>query len=205
MISKSGIGFIGCGNISGTYFRLLPMFKNIEIIGCADLNQEVAQNQASEFGICAMEIDDLLQNQNIDIIVNLTVPDAHFEVSKSILEAGKHVFSEKPLTLSLDDAMHLEKLAYSKGLLIAASPDTFLGGAHQQARSLIDSGTIGRVTGGTCYIMNYGMEHWHPNPDFFYKNGGGPIFDLAPYYITNLINLIGPVQRVTALSSTSYI
>ena len=203
MTSKAGIGFIGCGNISGTYFRLLPMFKNIEIIGCADLNQEVAQNQASEFGICAMTIDDLLQDQNIDIIVNLTVPDAHFDVSRSILEAGKHVFSEKPLTLSLDDAIKLKELADSKGLLIAATPDTFLGGAHQQARYLIDSGAIGKITGGTCHIMNYGMEHWHPNPDFFYKKGGGPIFDLAPYYITNLINLIGPISRVTALSSTS--
>ena len=203
MTSQSGIGFIGCGNISGTYFRLLPMFKNIEIIGCADLNQEVAQNQASEFGICVMKIDDLLQDQNIDIIVNLTVPDAHFDVSRSILEAGKHVFSEKPLTLSLDDAIKLKELADSKGLLIAATPDTFLGGAHQQARYLIDSGAIGKITGGTCHIMNYGMEHWHPNPDFFYKKGGGPIFDLAPYYITNLINLIGPITRVTALSSTS--
>ncbi|MDP6730759.1 MAG: Gfo/Idh/MocA family oxidoreductase, partial [SAR324 cluster bacterium] len=201
MNAKLGVGVIGCGNISSAYFRLAPLFRNIEIKACADLKAETAQNQAAEFGILAMDVDSLLANRDVEIIVNLTVPDAHFMVSKSIIESGKHVFSEKPLTLSLDEAIKLKVMAETRGVKLACAPDTFLGGVHQQARNLIDSDSIGNVTGGTCHVMSHGMEHWHPNPDFFYKPGGGPIMDLGPYYIGNLIQLIGPVNRVTALAT----
>src|SRR5690606_30025811 len=120
---------------------------------------------------------------------------------KAILDAGKHVYSEKPFVLSVREGQDLKKRADRKGLRVGSAPDTFLGGAHQRVRSLIDDGKVGRVTSGTCYVMSHGMEHWHPNPDFFFQPGGGPILDIGPYYITNLVQLIGPVRRVAALAT----
>ena len=198
-----GIGVIGCGNISTQYFDLGRMFQGIEMRACADLNMEAAQSQAAKFDLQAQSIDDLLANPAIDAVVNLTVPDAHFEVTRSILEAGKHAYSEKPFVLSVADGHALKAIADARGLRIGSAPDTFLGGAHQQARAHIDSGAIGRITSGTAVVMSHGMEHWHPNPDFFFAPGGGPILDIGPYYVTNLVNLIGPVKRVAALSSTA--
>jgi hypothetical protein len=122
---------------------------------------------------------------------------------QAILQAGKHVYSEKPLTLSLADGLALRDLAAARGLRLGCAPDTFLGGAHQQARALIDEGRIGTITAGSSAVMNHGMEGWHPNPDFFFLPGGGPMLDLGPYYIANLINLIGPVRRVGALTSSA--
>jgi predicted dehydrogenase len=142
-----------------------------------------------------------LKNPDIDVVVNLTVPAAHYPVSMKALRAGKHVYSEKPLVLSLKEGLALKKLADEKGLKVGCAPDTFLGGAHQQARKAIDDGKVGKITSGTAHVMNFGMEHWHPNPDFFYLPGGGPILDLGPYYVANLINLIGPVKRVVALAT----
>jgi len=197
-----GAGIIGCGNISSAYLKLIPLFKGIEVKAVADMNMDAAKARAAEFGVEAQTVKDLLRNDAIQIVVNLTVPAAHFQVSKQILEAGKHVYSEKPLTLSLKDAKALAALAKRKKLAVASAPDTFLGGAHQQARKAIDDGMIGKVASGTAHIMGHGMEHWHPNPDFFYKPGGGPILDMGPYYIMNLINLVGPVKRVAALSAT---
>lgn len=196
-----GIGILGCGNISTAYMRLAPLFRGMQVRACADLNAAAAQTRADEFNLRAETVDGLLAADDIDIVVNLTVPAAHFEVSKSILAAGKHVYSEKPFVLSITEGRELASLAESKGLRIGSAPDTFLGGAHQLARDLIDSGAIGTVTGGTCHVMSHGMEHWHPNPDFFFKPGGGPVLDIGPYYITNLVQLIGPVKRVAAMSS----
>ena len=201
MAGTLGVGVIGCGNISSAYFRLSKLFQAIEVKACADLNMEIAQTQAKEFGLEALSVEALLSHSEVDIIVNLTVPNAHFEVSKAILEAGKHVYSEKPLTLSLEDGLALRDLAQQRGLRVACTPDTFLGGTHQQARALIDSGVLGKIVGGTCHVLSHGMEHWHPNPDFFFQPGGGPVLDLGPYYIGNLIHLLGPVRYVTAMSS----
>ncbi len=200
MSKTMGVGIIRCGNISATYLKLAPLFKGIEIRAVADVNMAAAEARAKEFGVTAQSVTDLLNNDDVQIVVNLTVPAAHFKVSKQILEAGKHVYSEKPLTLSLAEARELQKLAKKKKLAVAAAPDTFLGGAHQQARKAIDDGMIGKIASGTAHIMGHGMEHWHPNPDFFYKPGGGPILDMGPYYIANLVNLVGPVKRVAALS-----
>ena len=197
-----GVGIIGCGNISAAYLNLIPLFKGIEVRAVADMNMEAAKARASEFNVKAQTVKELLNNGDIQIVVNLTVPAAHFKVSKQILEAGKHVYSEKPLTLSLADAKALQALAKKKKLQVASAPDTFLGGSHQQARKAIDDGVVGKIASGTAHIMSQGMEHWHPNPDFFFKPGGGPILDMGPYYISNLINLIGPVKRVAALSGT---
>lgn len=196
-----GIGIMGCGNISAAYMRLAPLFSGMEIRACADLNEDAAKARAAEFGIRAETVDGLTQAGDIDIIVNLTVPVAHYEVSRMILAAGKHVYSEKPFVLTVDEGRRLADLAEAKGLRVGSAPDTFLGGAHQQARNLIDSGAIGAVTSGTCHVMSHGMEDWHPNPDFFFQKGGGPVLDVGPYYITNLVQLIGPVKRVAAISS----
>ncbi|OLP61475.1 oxidoreductase [Xaviernesmea oryzae] len=196
-----GVGIIGCGNISTTYFKLAPLFRGIKVVACADINMAAAEGRAEEFGVEAQTIDALLANPAVDIVVNLTIPDAHFPVSKAILEAGKHVYSEKPLVLSIEQGETLRGIATANGLKVGCAPDTFLGGAHQLARHLIDEGRIGRVTSGTCHVMSPGMEMWHPNPDFFFLPGGGPILDLGPYYIANLINLIGPVKRVGAITS----
>lgn len=201
-MSKSlGIGIIGCGDISETYLKLIPIFRNIKVLACADKDHSLAQSRAIQFGIRANSVADILAANDIDIIVNLTNPSAHFEVSKNILHAGKHVYSEKPFVLSLSEGKALAKLAIDNNLRIGSAPDTFLGGAHQHCRHLIDSGTIGKITSGTAHVMGIGMEHWHPDPQFFYQPGAGPVLDMGPYYITNLVQLIGPVKRVSAMSS----
>ncbi|MEP3278438.1 MAG: Gfo/Idh/MocA family oxidoreductase [Stappiaceae bacterium] len=202
MTQSLNVGIIGCGNISAAYMSLSSLFKSITVRACADMNQDAAKARAAEFELRADTIEDLLKADDIDIIVNLTIPDAHYQVSKSILEAGKHVYSEKPFVLSLEEGSNLAEVAAQKGLRVGSAPDTFLGGAHQHARHLIDSGAIGKVTSGTAHVMSHGMEHWHPNPDFFFKPGAGPVLDVGPYYVTNLIQLIGPVKRVMAISST---
>lgn len=202
-MAKLGIGIIGCGNISAAYLRLAPTFKGLEVRAVADMNMAAAKARAEEFNTKAQSVDDLLGNKDIDVVINLTIPDAHFGVSRAILEAGKHVYSEKPLTLTLEDGLALRDLARSKGLSVGCAPDTFLGGAHQMARAIIDEGKIGTITAGGAAVLNHGMEHWHPNPDFFFLPGGGPMLDLGPYYVANLINLIGPVKRVAALTSSA--
>jgi predicted dehydrogenase len=201
MTDELRVGVVGCGNISTTYFKYAPLFRGLAIAACADLDQKRAEARAAEFGVAAMKTKDLLTSPEIDIVLNLTVPAAHFAVSKAAVTSGKHVYSEKPLTLSLKDGLALAKAAKAAKVKVACAPDTILGGSHQRARRAIEEGAVGRITGGTAVVMSHGMEHWHPNPDFFFKPGGGPILDLGPYYIGNLINLIGPVKRVAALSS----
>jgi len=203
MTDKLRIGVMGCGNISTTYFKFVPLFKGIEITACADLNPEMARTRAEEYGVKAMKPAALLASPDIDLILNLTVPDAHFGVSLAAVKAGKHVYSEKPLVLSMKDGTALKKAAGAKKVRVGCAPDTFLGGAHQRARKAIDDGELGKITSGTAIVMSHGMEHWHPNPDFFFRPGGGPILDLGPYYIANLVNLIGPVKRVAALTSVA--
>ena len=201
MARKLRVGVVGCGNISAAYFRLAPLFKGIEMRACADLDARAASARAAEFALRADSVDGLLAADDIDIVVNLTVPAAHYAVSKAALDAGKHVYSEKPFVLSVAEGEDLRRRAAKKGLRVGSAPDTFFGGAHQQARQIVDSGKVGKIVSGTCFVMSHGMEHWHPNPDFFFQPGGGPVLDLGPYYITNLVQLIGPVARVAALAS----
>ena len=195
------VGIIGCGNISSAYLKFAPLFRGFEIVACADISAKTAAARADEFKITAMKPEDLLASKEIDIVLNLTVPAAHFDVSMAAVKAGKHVYSEKPLALSVKDGLALAKEAKARKLKVCAAPDTIFGGAHQRARLAIDEGEVGKITSGTALILGHGMEHWHPNPDFFFKPGGGPVLDLGPYYIGNLINLIGPVKRVAAMSS----
>src|SRR6056297_1018065 len=201
-MEKLGVGIIGCGNISAAYLRLGPLFKALDMRAVADINTEAATARAEEFGVRALSVEDLLAASDIDVVVNLTIPAAHYEVSTAVLEAGKHSYSEKPLVLTLDEGERLRALAEAKGLRIGSAPDTFLGGAHQLARQAIDEGRIGGIVGGTAHVMSHGMESWHPNPDFFFQPGAGPVLDVGPYYVTNLVQLLGPVRRVTALAST---
>ncbi|MDJ0629515.1 MAG: Gfo/Idh/MocA family oxidoreductase [Rhodobacter sp.] len=201
MSDTLGIGVIGCGNISAAYLRLAPLFRGIEMRACADIDPAAAQARADAFGLRAETVGGLLAASDIDVVVNLTVPNAHFDVSKQVLQAGKHVYSEKPFVLSVAEGRDLAELAQAGELRIGSAPDTFLGGAHQLARHLVDTGAVGRITSGICAVQSPGMEMWHPNPDFFFKPGGGPILDLGPYYVSNLVQLLGPVRRVIAMSS----
>ena len=203
-MDRLGIGIIGCGYISATYLKLMPMFAGVEVRGIADIDPDAARSRSAEFGVPAFSTEDLLASDEIDIVVNLTVPDAHYQVSRQILEAGKHAYTEKPVTLTLEDGLILQKLAADRSLRIGSAPDTFLGSSHQQARACIDDGLIGDVVAGTAHVMSHGMEHWHPNPDFFFLPGAGPVLDIGPYYLSNLIQLIGPISRVAALATATF-
>ena len=198
-----GVGIMGAGNISSAYLRLAPQFKGLEVRGVADIIPAAAKIRSEEFGVHAMTPDEMLKNSEIDVIVNLTIPSTHFRVSMDAVTAGKHAYSEKPFVLSVKDGKALKKAADSRGLLVGSAPDTFLGGAHQQVRNLIDSKALGKITHGTTHVMSRGMEHWHPNPDFFFQVGAGPVLDVGPYYITDLIHLIGPIKRVTSFTNSA--
>lgn len=198
------VGIIGCGNISTAYMQLAPMFSGFKITACADLNPDAAQRQAQEFDCSAKPIDELLADPAIGLIVNLTIPAAHYEVSAKILRAKKHVYSEKPYVLSVAEGEALQKLAIENNVRIGSAPDTFLGGSHQAARQCVDDGKVGKIIGGSCHFQSHGMEAWHPDPDFFFQPGGGPILDMGAYYISNLVQLMGPVRRVVAMSGKPF-
>lgn len=201
MAKTYGVGIMGAGNISAAYLRLAPLFNGLEVRAVADILPEAAKKRADEFGVAAQTPDELLKNSEIDVIVNLTIPATHYKVSSDIISAGKHAYSEKPFVLSVEEGLALKKAADERGLKVGSAPDTFLGGAHQQARDIIDSGRLGKIMSGTTHVMSRGMEHWHPNPDFFFQPGGGPILDLGPYYITDLVHLLGPVKRLSAFTN----
>ena len=197
------VGIIGCGNISETYFECQNLFNNFNVVACADINIEAAKNSAEKYNVKAFSVDDILANDDIDLIINLTIPSAHKEIIMKSLNAGKHCFSEKPLAMNFNEGLEISELASSKNLYVGCAPDTFLGAAGQKARSLIEDKKIGDVVLGTFNLMSHGMEHWHPNPDFFFKPGAGPVFDVGVYYITQLVNLIGPIKSISSLSGTA--
>lgn len=195
------IGIIGCGNIFEAYGRGCQMFRSLNLRACADLNPEAVAAKADEFSIKAMDIADLLADPGIDLVINLTVPKAHAEVSSQILHAGKHAYSEKPLAVTLEEGQLLIALAREKGLRIGCAPDTFLGAGYQTCRKLVDSGFIGEPLAGTAFMLASGPESWHPNPAFFYQRGAGPMMDIGPYYITALVHLLGPVKAISAMTA----
>jgi len=203
-MSSLNVGVIGCGNISTIYLQNIPAYHALSVRACADARPEAAQAQASRFDVEALPVDELLAREDIDLVVNLTVPGAHFGVSLAALRAGKHVFSEKPLAVDFEEGRALVQEAEARGLLLGCAPDTFLGAGGRLARKLVDEGAVGRVLSGTAFLMSHGMEHWHPDPEFFFKPGGGPILDMGPYYLAALVNLIGPVKRVLAMSSIGF-
>ena len=201
-----GVGIVGCGNISSIYLKnLTTMFDNVEVRGITDLVAEKAEAQAREFGVPrATSLEALLADDTVDLVLNLTVPLNHYSVCHSSLLAGKHVYVEKPLAVGLAEGEELVALARSKGLLLGGAPDTFLGAGIQTCVKLIDDGWIGRPIGATAFMVGGGHEHWHPDPAFYYRVGGGPMFDMGPYYLTALVALLGPASWVSGMTSQAW-
>jgi predicted dehydrogenase len=202
--TKVKVGIIGCGNISNAYFKGCPVFDILEIVGCADIDHSRAVAKAEEHGVKAYAVEDLLADPEIQIVINLTVPQAHAEVSLSIIAAGKHPYSEKPLAIRREDGRKVIEAAKARGVRVGCAPDTFLGAGGQTARKAIEDGLIGVPVAATAFMTGHGPEGWHPNPDFFYQVGGGPMLDMGPYYVTGLVNLLGPARRVTGSARISF-
>ncbi len=201
---RTAVGVIGCGKISSAYLERLGSFDQVEVVACADLDPVRAQTQAETFGIpkpCS--VDDLIADPEVDIVLNLTVPQAHASVDIAAIEAGRHVYSEKPLAVGLEEGRKVIALAHERGVRVGCAPDTFLGGGLQTCRRLMDEGVIGEPVAATAFMMSHGPEDWHPDPEFLYQPGAGPLFDMGPYYITALINMLGPVRRVTGSARIS--
>ena len=198
------VGLIGCGHIAETYFRAHKYFNNFKIIKCADINKRAAIKCAKTYKINFASVNELLKDKNIEIILNLTIPTAHYSVSKKSLLSGKHVYSEKPLAVNFKDGLELVKIARRKKLFIGNAPDTFLGGGNQKARQLLDKKIIGKIKFGTAIFAFPGIQSYHPNPEpWFKEKGGGPVIDMGPYYLTALVNLLGPAKFVTSISKNN--
>jgi len=202
---KTRVGIIGCGNIAPAYLTAGQRFEILEIVACADIIEERAKARAQEFNIPrACTVEELLADPDIEIVVNLTVPAVHASVTRAILEAGKHAYSEKPLAITREEGQQLLSLAREKGLRVGCAPDTFLGAGGQTCRKLIDEGWIGEPLGASAYMMGHGPENWHPDPAFFFQPGAGPLFDMGPYYLTALTNLLGPTAEVVASATITF-
>jgi len=201
------IGFVGCGNISGIYFQNIKnTFKEIEIAGVCDLVPGRAQNAIDSHGIkCKVykDMHELFADPEVDIVLNITRPYEHYGVSKAALLAGKHVYCEKPLGATFEEGVELVALAKEKGLRLGGAPDTFLGAGIQTCRRLIDEGKIGQIFGSSAFMVCHGHETWHPDPAFYYQFGGGPMLDMGPYYISALVNLMGPVKSTAGMAKIS--
>lgn len=199
------VGVIGCGNISGIYFENLTKYQATSVVAAADIDLSRAQAAAEKYGIPkAMTPEQLLADPDVELVLNLTIPKAHDEVNRAAVSAKKHVYVEKPLAVYREDAAETLAIAKANGVLVGCAPDTFLGGGIQTCRALIDQGVIGRPIGFNAFMLSAGVEMWHPNPEFYYKVGGGPLMDMGPYYLTALVNLMGPIQAVTGASRTTY-
>ena len=196
------VGLIGCGHISDTYFRGHDYFNNFQIIKCADINLDNAKKCAETYWITACTVDELLNDSEIEIVLNLTIPRAHYEVAKKSLDHGKHVYSEKPMAINFEEGEEILKLANSKGLYIGNAPDTFLGGGIQKSIELINQDKIGNVKLGNAIFAYPGVQSYHPNPEpWFTNNEGVPVMDMCPYYLTALVNLLGPAKSVHGIST----
>ena len=198
-MKKTKIGIIGCGMISNSYFNASRTFDILELAACADSLPEHAKAKSEEHSIPSMSVKELLANPEIEIVVNLTPPKAHCDVTLDILKAGKHAYVEKPFGIHDEEADRIMAMAREKGLRVGCAPDTFLGGGQQTARKVIDDGWIGKPIAGTAIVMGRGPEKW-PQAPFFYDVGAGPMLDLGPYYITALVHLLGPAKSVTAVT-----
>ena len=192
------VGLIGCGHIAETYFRAQKYFNNIKIMKCADINNKSAEKCASIYGIKALSVNEILNDKEVEIILNLTIPKAHYEVAKKALLHNKHVYSEKPLAINFKDGKELLNIANKKKLYIGNAPDTFLGGGNQKSKELLEKNTIGKINLGNAIFAFPGVQSYHPNPEsWFSKKEGGPVIDMGPYYLTALVNLLGPAKEVS--------
>ena len=204
-MKRTKIGIIGCGNISGIYSQAGKNFNNLEVAACADIDLARAQARAAEFNIPrACSVKELLAMPEIEIVINLTIPKSHGEIALAALDAGKHTYCEKPFSVTREEGQKVIQTAKAKNLRVGCAPDTFLGGGLQTCRKLIDDGWIGEPIGATAFMTCHGHESWHPDPDFFYQPGAGPLFDMGPYYLTAMVALIGPIKRVTSSSRITF-
>ncbi len=203
---KVRVGIVGCGNISAIYMKnLTTVFRNVEVIACCDIIPERAKQRSEEYGIPRVYTpEEFYKDPDIELVVNLTPPKVHTEVELLALNAGKHVYTEKPFGVKREDAEVVMKLAKEKNLLAGGAPETFLGGGLQTCRKFIDDGWIGRPVSAAAFMMGHGPESWHPDPEFFYEFGGGPMFDMGPYYITALVTMLGPIKKVAGATSISF-
>ena len=204
-MGKVNVGIIGTGNISNIYITNLKKFTNINLVGVSDILIDKAKEKAEEHELKKIfTVDEMLKSKDIDLIVNLTIPNVHVKVGLDVLNSGKHVYGEKPLGINTKEAKTLIETAKEKNLLVGSAPDTVLGAGIQTCKKLINDGWIGDIIGTSAFVINHGMESWHPNPDFFFKPGAEPLFDMGPYYLTSLINLIGPIESVQANNKISF-
>jgi len=203
-MNKIKAGIIGTGNISGIYLENGSGFESLEITACADIDVERARSKGEQHGIRGCSVEELLADSELEMIINLTIPQAHADVSLQALEAGKHVYVEKPLAVTREEGAAVLELARRKGLYVGSAPDTFLGGGIQTSIKLLEDGWIGTPIGATAFTVGAGHERWHPDPAFYYKVGGGPMFDMGPYYLTALIAMLGPIVRVTGSARRSF-
>ncbi|MCW5549046.1 MAG: Gfo/Idh/MocA family oxidoreductase [Opitutaceae bacterium] len=198
------VGLVGCGNISEAYFAGCQRYDILKLSACADLDPTRARAKAEKHGVRALTVDELLADPDIASVINLTSPQAHAPLNERILRAGKHAYTEKPFALDVAESRRVLALARRKKLLVGSAPDTFLGGGIQTARQLLDDGVIGRPVAAAAFMTCRGHESWHPAPEFYYQKGGGPMFDMGPYYLTALVNLLGPVRRVSGTARASF-
>ncbi|WP_252315576.1 Gfo/Idh/MocA family protein [Sinobaca sp. H24] len=192
------IGILGCGYISNVYIENTSYLNNINIVGCADLNNSRALETSVRHGISCYSVSELINSAKVDLILNLTPPKAHFNSCMAVVAAGKHVYVEKPLSISSCQAKELLNFADKSGVRVGVAPDTFMGDPIQTAKAIIDDGEIGRPIGVNAFMLKSGPEKWHPDPEFFYQHGSGPMYDMGPYYVTALVHLLGPVRSVSA-------
>ena len=207
MLKPVKVAMIGCGSISGIYLtNITKVFKELELVGVCDLIPERAEKAQKEYNVPKIypTMYDAFADPEVEVVLNLTRPYQHFDVSKAALEAGKHVYSEKPLGADFEEGKKLVALAKEKGLMLGGAPDTYLGAGIQTCRELIDNGAIGKPIGAACFMICHGHESWHPDPEFYYKRGGGPMMDMGPYYVTALINLLGGIKSVTGVTKTFF-
>jgi predicted dehydrogenase len=199
----TGVGIVGCGVISRTYGYTLGMFDWLDIIACADVMPERAAERAEQWGTRAMTVEELLGAPDVDAVVNLTPPKMHAAVDRAAIAAGKAVYSEKPLGIDFGEGADLVAAAAAGNLRLGCAPDTFLGAGLQTCRAVIDRGDIGEPLAANAFMLSPGPERWHPSPAIFYEHGAGPLFDMGPYYLTALVQLLGPARRIGAMARTA--
>ena len=204
-MQKVNVAVVGCGNISSIYLQnLTTRFHNVNVYAISDLVPQNTKEKSEKYGISRiMTFEEIIADPNVDVVLNLTTPPIHYRLCKAALEAGKNVYVEKPLSLRFEEGKELVELAARKGLLLGCAPDTFLGAGIQTCRRILDEGLIGEVIGATAFMVCHGHESWHPGPEFYYQKGGGPMFDMGPYYLTALVNLVGSVDSVSGMTSIS--
>lgn len=204
-MEKVRVGIVGCGFISSIYMENCSGFEQLEVLACADLDIQRAQVQAEKYNIPRVySVDELLADPDIELVINLTIPKAHAEVCIKALHAGNHVYTEKPLAVTREEGQLILETARKQQLLVGSAPDTFLGAGIQTAIRLIEQGEIGTPVGASAFMINRGHEHWHPDPAFYYEAGGGPMYDMGPYYLTALVSMLGPIKRISGSARISY-